>query len=547
MELRQYFSVFWKWLWLIALSTLIAAGAAYYATSQQPKTYQSSATLLVGQSFQNINPNPGDLSTSTQLAQTYVQILKTTAVLQGAIDATGIRMSPDTLGDRVSASLIPGTQLIELRVTDTDPQRTQVLANELAHQLTLQGPAAQAREVEQQREFLQGQIDELRGKIQDAQNSVGTLQQEIQVSTSARDIQDKQDQITSLQSQINTWRQSFSNLLNLLSPRTPNYVSVLDPAKVPTTPIGPNIGLNVLLAGLIGFILATATAFLFEYLDDTIKTSDDVERALGLTTVGLIAPISSKKGSRLVTMNEPRSLITEAYRVLRTNIQFAGLDKPVSKILVTSAGPTEGKSVTAANLAIVMAQAGFKTVLIDGDLRKPSQHRLFEVANDFGLTNCLLSHSTPDGFLRPTRVEGLKLLTTGALPPNPAEILGSASMLALLDKLESEYQIIVLDSPPILPVADAAILTRHTDGVLLVIDANRTRREAPRRAMNIISNAGGRIIGVVLNRVNPRGSGYAYYYRQYSSQSDQPSPSREGVGAEQGGSSGRRVGLFTRR
>lgn len=547
MELRQYFSVFWKWLWMIVLSTLVAAGAAYYATSQQPKTYQASATLIVGQSFQNINPNPGDLSTSTQLAQTYVQILKTDAVLQGAIDETGIRMSPESLGERVSASLIPGTQLIELRVTDTDPQRTQVLANELAHQLTLQGPAAQAREVEQQRAFLQGQIDELRGKIQDAQGSIESLQQAVQVSTSARDIQDKQDQIDSLQGQINTWRDSFSNLLGLLSPRTPNYVSVLDPAKVPTTPIGPNIGLNVLLAGLIGFILSTAMAFLFEYLDDTIKSSDDVERSLNLTTVGLIAPISNKKASRLVTLSEPRSLITEAYRVLRTNIQFAGLDKPISKILITSAGPTEGKSVTAANLSIVMAQAGFKTVLIDGDLRKPSQHRLFEVANDFGLTNCLLSHANPDGFLRQTRVEGLKLLTTGALPPNPAEILGSASMQALLDKLGSDYQVIVIDSPPILPVADAAILTRHTDGVLLVIDANRTRPDAPRRAINVITNAGGRIIGVVLNRVNPRGGGYAYYYRQYYAQNEKGKSSRDDVGTEQSGTPARRAGLFSRR
>jgi protein-tyrosine kinase len=233
---------------------------------------------------------------------------------------------------------------------------------------------------------------------------------------------------------------------------------------------------------------------------------------LAIATLGEIGNVRGIKGDKLVAANEPRSASAEAYRVLRTNISFSSVDNPIKTILITSPSPSEGKSVTAANLAVVMAQAGYNTVLLDCDLRKPSQHKIFNVTNEIGLTNGLLATANAHNFIRQTRVENLRILTSGPLPPNPAELLGSKSMATLIDMLSNESDIIIVDSPPVLAVADAAILSRIADGALMVIDGGHTRREAALRSKEALQTAGARLLGIVLNRVGG-GNGYAYNYR----------------------------------
>jgi non-specific protein-tyrosine kinase len=523
MELKQFASVIWKWAWLILVSTLIGGAVSYYVSIQQPKVYQATTQLLVGQSIENTNPVASDIFTSSQLALTYTQLVKTSVVLRGTIDALGVNMTVDQLRNSVTAKIIEGTQLIELRVTDTDRVRSKQLADELAHQLTLQGPAASSASLVKQREFVQEQLTELQNKIEKAHNDISDLTTAIQSTTSARDVADKQQQIQSLQTQISQWQQSYSSLIGFLSPRAPNFLSVIEPAEVPNSPIFPNIPLNVGLAAGMGFLLAVAAAFVLDYLDDTLKTPIDISRVLGLSTIGGIAAIPGTPDAKLITSRSPRSAIAEAYRVLRTNIQFSSVDKPIKSILVTSASPMEGKSVTAANTAIVMAQAGLRTVVLDCDLRRPSQHRLFGVSNDLGLTNALLSaNGNVDSFMRPTRIENLRVYTTGALPPNPAELLGSERMHSLNSRLESEVDMIVIDSPPCMPVTDTAILSRMADGVILVVESGRTRRDEALRAKEVIEKAGGRILGVVLNRLKPRAGGYYYYYHNYYSHETKP-------------------------
>lgn len=518
MELRQYISVFWKWLWLIILSTAVAGGVSYYVSSLQPRVYQASTKLIVGTSIQNSNPNAGDISTSSALAQTYTQIVETLPVIQGTIDALALKMTPDQLRGNVSARIIEGTQLIDLRVNDIDPVRAKALADEVAHQLTLQGPAATQEEQAQQRTFVQSQLDDLQQKIEDAQKSVDSLQEEIKVTASAREITDKQQQVLDLQNQISQWRTSYAGLVGFLTPRSPNYLSIIEPAEIPRQPISPNVPLNVGLAAIMGFLLAAGAAVLLEYLDDTIKNPSDVTRVLGLPTIGGIGEISGRSGEKLIAASAPRSPIAEAYRVLRTNIHFADVDHPIKSILVTSAGPMEGKSLNAANLSIVMAQAGLKTVLLDCDLRRPSQHKIWGISNETGLTNSLLSQSTANGYKFGTPVEHLSIYPSGALPPNPAELLASERMHQLKVRLEKEADIVVIDSPPCLPIADAAILARLADGIILVIDSGRTRRDEVLRSKELIQNAGGRILGVVLNRLTPKSSGYSYYYHNYYTQ-----------------------------
>jgi succinoglycan biosynthesis transport protein ExoP len=525
MELRQYFSVLRKWLWLIVVAAVVAGGASYYATAQLPNQYQASAKIMVGQSYQSLNPTTGQLATSSALAQTYVQLVKTSLVLQGVIDELGLNLSIAALRNMVNASQIEGTQIIEIRVTDTNRTRVANIANAVAHQLSLLGPATSDTELAKRREFVQSQIDDLEKKIQDADKQIQDLENSIKVTTSVRDAADKRAQVEQLRTQQATWQQQYTQYVNYITPQTPNTLSVLEQADVPDAPFAPNMALNVGLALVVGIILAVAVAFLIEYLDDTLKSKEDISRVLAISTLGEIGSLRGSKGDKLVTANEPRSANAEAYRILRTNISFSSVDKPLRSILLTSASPSEGKSITAANLAITMAQAGYRTVLVDCDLRKPSQQKIFGVSNDTGLTNCLLSHTNLNNFMRPTRVENLRLLPSGPIPPNPAELLGSRSMTELLAALQTESDILIVDSPPVLAVADASILTRVLDGVLLVVDSGQTRRDAALRAKESLSQAGARILGIVLNRVAPGNMYYAYNNKYYTSQNE-PSKGR---------------------
>lgn len=512
MELRQYLSIFRKWLWLIVVVAVVAGGASYYATSLQARLYQASAKIMIGQSFQDLNPNTGDMATSSALAETYIQLIKTSNVLQGVIDELGLKMGVGEIRGKVSAISIPRTQIVELRATDTDPKRAALIANALANQLSLQGPASADSDLVKTRAFANEQIADLQTKIVDSQNQISQQEEALKTTTSAREITDKRAEIERLRAQVGQWQAQYTSFVNFLTPRAPNTISMLEPAEAPGAPFSPNLGLNVGLAVAIGILLAAAIAFLTEYFDDTFKSKEDVTRNLGISTLGEIGNLRAIKGDKLVAANEPRSASAEAYRVLRTNISFSSVDRAIKTILVTSPSPSEGKSITAANLAAVMAQAGYNTILLDCDLRKPSQHRVFNMSNEVGLTNALLAPTNTHSFIRPTRVENLRILTSGPLPPNPAELLGSKSMGMLLEMLGNESDIMVIDSPPVLAVADAAILSRVADGAFMVIDSGHTRREAAQRAKETLENAGARLLGVVLNRLGG-GSGYGYNYR----------------------------------
>lgn len=524
MELRQYLSVLRKWWWLIVLVGIVAGAASYYATSQMPRLYQATAKVMVGESYQKANPTAGDIATGSVLAETYIQLVETTAVLTAAKEELGTGLSVGELRGAVSASTIPRTQFLEVRATDTNPNRAAAIANAVANQLILLGPSSSNADLVKQREFVRGQISELESKIQAAETEIAQLEESIKTTTSVREASDKRTDIDRLRGQIAQYQQNYTQFINFLAPSSQNTLSILEPAEPPFGPFSPNIFLNVTLAVVIGVIAATAVAFLIEYLDDTLKSKEDVSRVLGASTLGEIG-VMRGKNDRLITATEPRSANAEAYRILRSNISFSSVDKPIETILVTSASPSEGKSITAANLAVTMAQAGYRTVLLDCDLRKPTQHRIFNVSNDAGLTNSLLAHANLNSFFRPTRVENLRLLTTGPLPPNPAELLGSRSMSNLLGVLQSEADVIVIDSPPVLAVTDSAVLARMSDGVLLVIESGKTKRESAQRAKEALDQAGARLLGIVLNRMPIKGGYYAYNSKYYTS-GNEPSKGR---------------------
>ena len=296
----------------------------------------------------------------------------------------------------------------------------------------------------------------------------------------------------------------------------PGTVTIVEPAATPASPVRPRTEFNALLGGLAGLFLVCVCILIYEYLDDTIKTPDDVEEVTGTATLGGVTrfPKASSIRDTLVVASGARSPAAEAYRVLRTNLQFGALD--AQTLLITSASPREGKSTTTANLAAAIAQTGQRVIVVDADLRSPSQHHIFGLTNGVGLTSALLSPAPEvTRFLQPTQLEGLSVLTSGPLPPNPSELLGSWRMEAVIAALKQAADIILFDSPPVLAVADASILAGRSDVTVVVVDAGRTRAQALRRTTQTLQRTGTRSVGAVLNRLTERTRGYndyAYYY-----------------------------------
>jgi capsular exopolysaccharide synthesis family protein len=251
-----------------------------------------------------------------------------------------------------------------------------------------------------------------------------------------------------------------------------------------------------------------------EYLDDTLKSTDDLCQFLGLTTLGGVARVKGKHyKQKLISSQDPFSPISEAYRRIRSNIQFTSIDQPAKSIMVTSAAPGEGKSLTVANLGITMAQSGLKTIIVDTDLRRPVQHQIFTVPNLEGLTDLLRApESDLNSHLLDTKIENLQVITCGQLPPNPADLLGSQRMGQFMAKLQEMADVVIYDSPPAAAATDAAVLSNRVDGVVLVIEVGQTPRDIAGQAVKDLQRAGANILGGVLNRVSHKGGGYYYHY-----------------------------------
>lgn len=306
----------------------------------------------------------------------------------------------------------------------------------------------------------------------------------------------------------------YINNLNMRMQARPQLTTIIDRAQVPQEPISPNRVQNIIFSGIIGLFLGLGLALLQELFDDRINSADEAERVLKLPSLGYI-PHIEEEGLRLIRDISTFSPLMESYRTLRTNINFAAVGNQVRSMVVTSSVPAEGKSTTCANLAMAMAMDGKKVIIVDADLRRPSQHHLFKVDASPGLTDILIGSHTIEEVIRPTTVENVFLIPAGSPPPNPAELLGSAAMGRFLAEVETRADIIMLDTPPALAVADATVLAARTDGALLVIGYGDTKKTSVKRAKDMLARGNANILGTVLNRMDGAGGGYYYYGKYY--------------------------------
>ncbi|MGB9723120.1 MAG: polysaccharide biosynthesis tyrosine autokinase [Chloroflexia bacterium] len=513
MEIRHYFRILRRWWWLLLAAILLAAGGSYLATRSQPRIYSSRARVLVGTSIQSRNPDWAAITTAEQLAQTYAELATTRPVLQGVIDHYGLQTTPEVLRGMISVKPTQGTQILDITVVDTDPNRAAAIANAVAEELIRQSPGGSESPEAGIRRDVEEQLRDLKSRIDLAREEVQNLEAAILQEDSARAIAELKNRRDLLQQQISQWQATYAQLYTAYTGNQANTLTLVEPATPNYTPIGPQTSTNILLAGTIGALLAVGAILLLEYLDDTVKSGEEIAELTGLPFLGLIPRVREKVTEQLLTQREPRSAFAECFRTLRTNLQFSGFDHPLRTILVTSPQPTEGKSTVVANLGVVLAQAGRRVIVVDTDLRRPILHHIFGQENNWGLTGTLFGEGdrTDDGLLT-TEVENLRFLPSGPLPPNPSEVLGSQRMGDLLSRLQEQADVVLLDSPPLLTMADANILAARVDGVVLVADAGRTRREALKKAAEALRRVGARILGVALNRVGLHSEGYSYYY-----------------------------------
>lgn len=293
-------------------------------------------------------------------------------------------------------------------------------------------------------------------------------------------------------------------------------VQVIDKAPIPYDPVSPRKFLNMSIGAVLGFMVGVFLTFLFEYLDNTVKTPEDIENNLKLSVLGTIPNIDSRSKETIVN-NNPKSPISEAFRTMRTNIKFTNIDKEVKTIAVTSSLPSEGKSTIVSNLAISLTQDGQKVLVIDTDLRKPKVDKMFRIPNTNGLTNILMRTSSLEGIIyEHPDIEDLSIITSGPIPPNPSELLGSRRMKEFIKLIKTEYDVIIFDTPPIGLVTDAAIISTIVDGIVLVIEAGKTEIAQLELSKELLEKVNANIMGTVLNKLPIKDGKYgSYQYTQY--------------------------------
>jgi polysaccharide biosynthesis transport protein len=293
-------------------------------------------------------------------------------------------------------------------------------------------------------------------------------------------------------------------------------IRVVDPAETPVSPVSPKRALNMLIALFGGGFLAFGLAFFFEYLDNRIKTPDELKQHLGLPSLGLVPVLKNPSGHQPLISNSVPADFAEAFRTIRTNVLFSSADEGARTVVVTSTGPGEGKTTITANLAIGFAQAGQRVLLIDADMRRPRVHEILTINQEPGLSNLMVGTAKAGHCVRRTSIANLWTLPAGKIPPNPAELLGSLRFREFIKSLGQHFEWVIVDSPPVMAVADATILANLATGVVFVVGSDMTSRHGAKAALDQLEHARARFIGAVLNKVDLEGNPYYYsrYYRK---------------------------------
>ncbi len=501
MELSTYLSVLQRRKWIVILSVLlgtaIAAGITFLSTPQ----YAASTTvrvLTIGSG--SVTAARPDITYTERLVNTYSRIITGNKVRRQIMEQLGLDAMPT-----ITVQSIPGTELIRIGAEATDPEDARDIANAAAELLR-----------DQNREFYSGgagqTLQEILGE-QLAQADLALQEARENYEEAIEASPQSETAIAAAREALDVRDRTYTSLLNqyeaarLEETLRANSITIVEEAQTPNRPAKPRHLVNLALGLAIGLVSGVGLALLAENLDTTLYTAEQIENATQMETVGQIP--AAKDALSIARLGAGHYPQLESFRRLRTNILASG-GEGSQVALLTSAKRGEGKSTVAANLAVTIAQSGREVVVVDCDLRLPTVHKLFDLPNKRGLTNILAGEVQMDEAIQYSAFPRVQVITSGPLPPNPTELLGSQRMLDLIDQMKNHFDFIILDTPALLSVADAAVLAPSVDNVILVVAQSQTRRGDVQTVRRQLSNVRVKSMEVVVNRAEPNGS-YAYY------------------------------------
>lgn len=561
MTLEQFWTMIVKRWKLIVICFLAIGLGAYVGSKLMTPRFQSSVLVQVAIQSSNNQADYNSLLASDQLVQTEAQLAVSDPVLR-EVASHYKGLTVQQLVAEVTAASKTSTQLFEIDVMDASPQRSADLANDIANTLIkqqLQQTSAQNIQSQQQ---LQQDVDSTQQKINGLSNTIASLQNK---PGSQGRLVALRAQLSGLQQHYTQWQTALAQL-ELAQAQSGSILHIVQPAQPALKAAQPNIPINTaggLIAGLLlGFLLAV----LLTQLDTHVRTGEDLSELLGWSVLGTVwRGRSTDRQDTIYPQGHDSN--AESYRILRTNVGFSGIDAPLRTLMVTSAMPGDGKSTIAANLAIFMAKAGKNTLLVDADLRRPTQHQIFNLSADKkGLSNAILLYSLPASnssmpsqFVVPTSpgrssglpgvgqvgleqcihsvgIPNLRVMPSGPLPPNPSELLDSKAMQRLQEALgQCGAEVIIFDTPPTRGLSDASIIAPQVDGVLLVIDINRANKKHLQEVKKVYTQAGAHVLGCVVNkqRTNRHDTSYSYYYYRQDNEASPGSHKSTGRASEE--------------
>lgn len=533
-NVSEYFTVLRRrWFVIVATVLLAAAVVAVLDLSKTPVYSASTQLLLQPKQSESIFQPGVVVGDATRAIQNELKIINSLRVRTAVTKAFGSPVG-------ISAASGGDDDIIILSATDSDPEQAAKKVNVYAETYQTVRREAILADLSESKTVLQQQVDDFQSQIDKVNAPLAAIDQKI-VDTPVnspsypqlvieREQLDKkvQSRRTELQNQLSDYQQRLQILQLSERLTTTGGVQILNPATVPSSPISPNITRDIVQAALIGLFIGIGLALLLEQADDSIRTTNDLERtAKGLPTLGLIPVDEGWRNSdkpRLSTQEVPMSATAEAYRGLRTTLQYLALNRPMGVVQITSASAGEGKTSTLSNLAVAFAEAGMPVAVVGADLRRPRVHSFFGVDGSVGLTSVLLGSVSLEQALQQSPIhQNIRVLPSGPRPPNPSELLSLDRTSVLIRSLLEDHAIVFVDCPPVLPVTDALVLSRCVDSSLFIAMSNSTSKRQAKRAMERLRQVNSPLIGTILNGVNAEGAyGSLYEYYGYLQPSKVP-------------------------
>jgi capsular exopolysaccharide synthesis family protein len=501
MEIRHYLQILERRKWIVIVVTAVTVAVVGAASFMMPPVYSASALVRIAQ-VQDRDISYYDLNYSERLMNTYVQLLRTRPFLEEVIQRLGLNMSPEDLGQSTKVEALANTELLEITAQSTDPAQAMAIANTLGALLVEQRANLYTGSGRSQLEILQDQLTVVE---EDLARDRASLQSLLDRGADLEQPGTAQD----LNSRIQTQEQTYAMLLNeyeqarLAEAARASSVSIVEPAVLPDTPVEPRVALNIALGLVVGLVGGIGLAFLLENLDQSIYSADDLERRAEIPFLGSVPSLRVPRrlrGQALLLRHDGQSWAGEAFRVLMSNVLSPGSGRPPRTLLVASVEAGAGKSTVLANLAVALAQSGRKVIAVDSDFRSPCLHRVFDVPDGLGLSNVIFERGKLASALQETEIPGVRVLASGPLPPNPAELLGLARTRQLIGELANGVDMVLLDSPPLLEFADAVVLAPMVDGVVLVAARGKSAGRRIQKALRQLDKVGAKSIGVVFNK-----------------------------------------------